>query len=277
MQPKRLIGYDTFHLPLQEGMDHTFKFIYVDESTLLPIDLSGYRADLYVRMSPGSTQVLKGISSSYSYADGSITLGSTGEIILKITGAFTANLNWSDGIYDMVLTNPDQNRSKILKGMVNIYNTNTFPLEYSPIPPEDALVLTSGKTLLPNGIDLYGYMNPLKLGIGGGLLLTGSLRPALYQGHEVVELSYTGGSLRVTFSGNVPSSKVFSMKIGNQIFLTSTSEGRVFNESGAVGLGLTYWEWRGVLNPFGDVEGFAVSVSFTPESAPDVIIDGGNF
>lgn len=277
MQPKRLIGYDTFHLPLDEGMDHTFKFIYTDESTLLPINLTGYRADLYVRMVPGSTQVLKGLSTSYSYADGSITLGANGEITLKITGGFTTNLNWSSGIYDLVLTDPNQNRSKILKGFVNIYNTNTFPLEYSPIQPDDALVLTSGKTLLPNGIDLYGYMNPIKLGIGGGLLLTGSLRPAIYMGHEVVELSYTGGSLRVTFSGNMPSSNVFSMKIGTQVFPVSTSEGRVFNESGAAGLGLTYWEWRGLLNPFGDVEGWAVAVTFTPEADPDLVIDGGTF
>lgn len=277
MQPKRLIGCDTFHLALDEGMDHTFKFVYVDESTLLPIDLTGYRADLYVRMVPGSTQVLKGISTSYSYADGSITLGSSGQITLKITGGFTTNLNWSNGIYDLVLTDPDQNRSKILKGFVNIYNTNTFPLEYSPIQPDDALVLTSGKTLLPNGIDLYGYMNPIKLGIGGGLLLTGSMRPAVYLDHEVVELSFTGGSLRVTFSGNMSSSNVFSMKIGTQTFLASDSEGRVFNESGAAGLGLTYWEWRGLLNPFGDVEGWAVAVTFTPEEDPELIIDGGTF
>lgn len=265
MQPKRLIGKDTFHLALDEGMDHTFKFIYLDESTLLPINLTGYRADLYVRMSPGSTQVLKGISSSYSYSDGSITLGSDGMITLKISGDFTTDLNWSKGIYDVVLIDPDQNRVKIINGFVNIYNTNTFPLGYSPYIPGDALILTSGRTLLPNSIDLYGYMNPIKLGVGGGLLLTGSLRPAIYMGHEVVELSFTGGSLRVTFAGNMPSENVSSMKIGTQIFQVSTSEGRVFNESGAAGLGLTFWEWRGLLNPFGDVEGWSVPVTFTAE------------
>lgn len=264
MQPKRLIGTETFHLALDEGMDHTFNFVYTDESTLLPINLTGYRADLYVRLTPGSTQVLKGISSSYSYSDGSITLGSAGEITLKIKGGFTSDLNWSHGIYDLVLTDPDQNRVKTLKGFVDIYNTNTFPLGYSPIQPTGALVLTSGKTLLPNGIELYGYMNPIKLGVGGGLLLTGSIRPAIYMDHEVVELSFTGGSLRVTFSGNMPDENVFSMKIGTQVFFASASEGRVFNESGAAGLGLTYWEWRGLLNPFGDIEGWAVAVTFEP-------------
>lgn len=277
MQPKRLIGCETFHLALDEGMDYTFKFIYTDESTLLPIDLTGYKADLHVRMVPGSTQVLKGISSSYSYSDGSITLGSAGELTLKITGGFTTNLNWSNAIYDLVLTDPDQNRLKVLKGFVNVFNTNTFPQEYSPIQPADALILTSGKTLLPNGIDLYGYMNPIKLGIGGGLLLTGGLRPAIYMDHEVVELSYTGGSLRVTFSGNMPAANVASMKIGTQVYQTSSSEGRVFNESGAAGLGLTYWEWRGLLNPFGDLTGWAVAVTFTPEEEPELIIDAGTF
>lgn len=277
MQPKRLIGHDTFHLALDEGMDHTFKFIYTDESTLLPIDLTGYRADLYVRMSPGSTQVLKGISTSYSYADGSITLGSAGEITLKISGAFTTEINWSKGIYDLVLTDPDQNLTKVLKGFVNIYNTNTFPLGYSPIPPEDALVLVSGKTLLPNGLDLYGYMNPIKLGVGGGLLLTGSLRPAFYMGHEVVELSFTGGSMRVTFSGNMPNENLERMKIGSSVFLATLSEGRVFNQSGAAGLGLTYWEWRGLLNPFGDSEGWSTNVTFKPADDPELVIDAGTF
>lgn len=266
MQPKRLTGRDTFHLELDEGIDHKFEFVYVDESTLLPIDLTGYKADLYVRMVPGSTQVLKGISSSYSYADGSIVLGSAGEITITVTGAFTTDLNWSTGVYDLVLTDPDQNRSKILKGAVNVYNTNTFPMTYSPLPVPDALVLTSGRTKLPNGIDLYGYMNPIKLGIGGGLLLTGSLRPALYMDHEVVELSFTGGSLRITFSGDMPEENFQTVQIGTQVYDKSTSSGRVLNTSGAAGLGLTYWEWRGVYNPFGDIEGWRTSIVCRPES-----------
>lgn len=265
MQPKRLIGRDTFHLELDEGIDHKFKFVYVDDSTLLPVDLTGYKADLYVRMVPGSTQVLKGVSSSYSYSDGSITLDTSGEITISLSGAFTTNLNWSSGVYDVVLTDPDQNRSKILKGMVNVYNTNTFPMTYSPVPLPGSLTLTSGRTLLPNGVDLYGYLNPIKLGIGGGLLLTGSLRPAMYLDHEIVELSFTGGSLRVTFSGNVADADFSKIYIGTQVFDKTTSEGRVFNESGAVGVGLTYWEWRSVLNPFGDIEGRQFSILVTPE------------
>lgn len=276
MQPKRLIGSDTFHLELNEGMDHTFKFLYVDESTLLPIDLTGYRADLYVRMTPGSPQILKGISSSFSYSDGAISLNASGEITVSLSGDFTTDLNWSNGIYDVVLTTPNQSRSKILKGFLNIYNTNAFPLTYSPLEPADTLVLISGKTLLPNSQDLYGYMNPIKLGIGGGLLLTGSLRPAIYMDHEVVELSFTGGNLRVTFSGNMSANNVFSMKIGSKIFLTSDSEGRVFNESGAAGLGLTFWEWRGLLNPFGDSEGWSTTIKFEPVENT-MIIDAGNF
>ncbi len=277
MQPKRLIGSTTFHLELNEGMDYKLNFLYVDESTLLPVDLTGYSADLYIRMVPGSTQILKGISSSFSYGDGSITLGSVGQIVINLTGSFTLDLNWSDAYYDVVLTSPNQTRTKILKGRVNVFNTLSYPATYSPYVPDGALMLTSGITVLPNNIDLFGYMNPIKLGIGGGLLLTGSLRPASYLDHEVVELSYTGGSLRVTFSGDLSDRSLNAMSLGSQVFLKSASEGRVFVDSGAAGLGLTYWEWRNVLNPFGDIEGWTVAVTFTAEEDPDIVIDAGSF
>jgi hypothetical protein len=268
MQPKQLIGSDTFHLELSEGMDYSFPFVYVDESTLLPVDLTGYRADLYVRSVPGSAQILKGITTSFSYNDGSIVLGSAGQITVNISGAFTAGVNWSSGVYDLVLTNPDQSRSKILRGIVNVYNTNTFPNEYSPYIPDTALILASGKTHLPNSVDLFGYMNPIKLGIGGGLLMTGSLRPAFYMDHEIAELSYTGGALRVTFVGDMPEGNVNSMKIGSQTFMASSSQGRVYTSSGAAGFGLTYWEWRDVYNPFGDIEGYAVAIQFEAVPGP---------
>jgi hypothetical protein len=276
MQPKRLIGPETFHLELSEGMDYTFKFVYTDDSTLLPVDLTGYRGDLYIRPVLGTPVILKGISTQFSYPEGSITMGSDGLVTLQLNGEFTTDLQWTDAFYDMVLTDPNQKRSKILRGRVNIYNTNTFPLNYSPVPPEDYLGLTSGKTILPNGLELYGYMNPIKLGIGGGLLLTGAIRPSVYQGFEVVELSYSGGNLRVTFAGNVPSGMVYSMKLGTQLFLTSASEGRVFNQVAAT-IGLTFWEWRNVLNPFGENEGWATTVVFAPDPDLNVAVDAGSF
>lgn len=262
MQPKQLTGSDTFHLELSEGIDYTFPFVLVDDSTLLPIDLTGYRADLYVRSSPGSTQILKGITTSFSYADGSILLGSSGQITLNLSGAFTSGVNWSSGVYDLVLTNPNQGRSKILKGIVNVYNTNTFPDEYNPFVPDSALVLAVGKTMLPNSTELFGYMNPIKLGIGGGLLMTGSLRPAFYMDHEIAELSYTTGALRVTFVGDMADANMYAMKVGSQVFLSSSSQGRVFNSGGAAGFGITYWEWRGVNNPFDDIYGAAYPITF---------------
>ena len=117
---------------------------------------------------------------------------------------------------------------------------------------------------MPNGIDLFGYMNPLKMGIGGGLLFTGGLRPAFYMDHEIVELSFSGVSLRLTFAGNVPVENLLSMRIGSSIFTAASSGGRVFNGTAVGGLGLTFWEWRDVGNPFGDVEGWVTSVALTP-------------
>lgn len=276
MQPKRIAGPTIFHLELNQGMDQEFKFVYVDDSTLLPIDLTGWKADLYVRLTSGHPQVLKGITSSISGPDGSITLGSSGQINVKIGSSFTTQIPWYDACYDLVLTNPNLQHSKIIRGKVNVYNTITFPLNYSPQGPGPVLVLTIGKTSLPpSEMFLYGYMNPLKMGIGGGLLLTGDLRPTFYEDLEIVELSYSGERLRLVFLGNVIDGTFSKLKLGSMTYDFSTSGGRVFSSGAALGLGLTYWEWTGVLNPFGDQEGSSVIVQF--ESAVEETIDGGQF
>lgn len=262
MQPKRLIGTTIFHLELSEGMSHTFKFVYVDESTLLPIDLNGWRADLYITSTPGHPQVLKAISSSTPTADGFIILGVDGSIVIEIEESMTSNLPWSDAVYDLVLTSPDQRRTKLLRGKVNVYNTVTFPLNYNPVVPDEALILTVGHTILPNEIELWGYMNPLAMGVGGGLYLTGRLRPTLYNDLEIVELSYSGGHLQVSILGNVPEGFFTSLKIGSMSFPVESSDGRIFSEGAANGMGLTYWEWTGVINPFNGAVGSPMIIVF---------------
>lgn len=243
-------------------MDHEFKFVYVDDSTLLPIDLTGWKADLYVRLTSGHPQVLKGLTSSYDYPDGSIALGSEGQIDVKITGQFSTQVPWYDAVYDLVLTSPDLSKEKLLRGKVNIYNTVTFPLNYAPQGPGPVLILTVGKTELPNSIDLYGYLNPIRMGLGGGLLLTGDLKPTFYDGLEIVELSYVGDRLRLVFLGNVPDNTFTTLKLGTMSFSFEDAGTRTFNPDAGLGFGLTYWEWTNVMNPFGGTEGSTVIIQF---------------
>lgn len=262
MQPKRVSGPTIYHLELSQGMDYEFKFVYVDESTLLPIDLTGWKADLYVRLTSGHPQVLKGLTSSIAYPDGSITLGTDGLISVKIQSQFTTQIPWYDAVYDLVLTKPDMTMSKLLRGKVNVYNTVTFPMNYSPQGPGPVLMLTVGKTMLPNNLPLSGYLNPIRMGLGSGLLLTGSLRPTFYEDLEIVELSHSADNLRLVFYGNVLDETFTSLRLGSSTFYFAESGGRVFSPSAALGMGLTYWEWSGVSSPFGDMDGASVIVQF---------------
>lgn len=266
MQPKQINGPTIFHLELSQGMDHEFKFQYVDESTLLPIDLTGWKADMYVRLTSGHPQVLKSLTSSLEGPDGYIELDDLGHIVVGINGQFTTQIPWFDACYDLVLTNPDLHHSKLIRGKVNVYNTITFPQNYIPQSPGSYSVLTVGMTKLPGDVELYGYMNPIKLGLGGGLLLTGDLRPTFYENLEIVELSYTGGRLRVAFLGNVMDNTFQSMKLGTVPFYFGDSSGRVFSPGAAQGVGLTYWEWAPTFNPFLGSVNSGIIVQFVPDS-----------
>lgn len=264
MQPKQLTGPSIFHLELNEGMDHLYEFTYVDQSTLLPIDLTGWKADLYMTYTTGHPQVLKAISSYRPSIEGSITLGANGLISISFFGQFTYNLNWSDAVYDLVLTSTTERKVKLLRGKVNVYDTIAFPANYTSTIPQEALILTVGYASLPNGADLWGYMNPIALGVGGGLYLTGSLRPTLYNNMEIAELSYSSGHLRIAILGNVPDNTFATMSIGSTVFDFTTSDGRVFTEGAANGVGLTYWEWTGGIDPFGGIEGVTLVVVLNP-------------
>lgn len=261
MQPKKLTGPTIFHLELNEGMDHEFKFVYVNDSTLLPIDLSGYRADIYFSLTTGHPQILKAISSTQTSLDGDIVLGTEGSIQVNLSSSMTQDLPWSDAVYDLVLTSPSQRRTKLIRGKVNVYNTVTFPMNFNATLPEEALILTVGHTTFPNDVELWGYMNPIAMGLGGGLYLTGSLRPTITNDLEIVELSHSGGHTRVTFLGNVPEGVFNTLRIGSISIPFASSDGRVFSEGAANGIGLTYWDWTGVMNPFENSEGASLVVS----------------
>lgn len=275
MQRKQVSGPSILHIEMSQGMDHEVVLDYVDPSTLLPVDLTGWKADLHVKSSYDHPQILKGLSSTLSQPDGDITLSSNGQIRIHFAGDFGVQIPWSNAVYDVVLTPPDLRKRKILRGKLNIYNTVTFPENYNPVGVGQSLVLTIGVTELPSNTYLYGYFNPLRMGLATSGLLTGELRPSLYEGLEIVELSHTGGKLRLVFRGNVPDSFFDVLKIGSVPFRFSDSSGRSFNDTGAGGIGLTYWEWPNISNPFGHREGTSVIIQFV--LATPIEIDAGSF
>lgn len=267
MQPKKLTGPSIFHLELSEGMDHFFRFQYIDESTLLPVDLTGWAAYLCVKRTPGNPQILKGIGSSQETSEGRISLTRDGFVEVHILPEFTSQIYWQDAFYDLVLVDPDLKRTKLLRGKVNVYNTLSYPQGGVTGGVSEEMVLTVGKTSLPSGTELFGYMNPVKMGLGAGLLLTGELRPFTYQDVEIAELSYAGGRIQLTFVGNVQEGTFTSISLGYSKLNFADSSGRVFNPSAVGGKGITYWEWAGVpSNPLQNLVGQSVLVRL--ETAP---------
>ena len=79
-----------------------------------PVNLTGWTAAMQIRAFPLSPTVLYDASSD-------ITLGgSAGTISLTIPAATTEGFTWWSGVYDLLLTDPSGNVTRLLSGSVTI-------------------------------------------------------------------------------------------------------------------------------------------------------------
>jgi hypothetical protein len=108
-----------------------------------PVDLTGYTANMQIRPYPLATAVLFDASAD-------ITLGGTGgTITLVIPASVTAGFTWWCGVYDLLLTDPYGNVTRLLSGAVSVCPGVTAPIS----GPTPQLVLLPGgvPVLLPGG------------------------------------------------------------------------------------------------------------------------------
>lgn len=115
------------NIELEEKIDSELSVTYRDETTNLPIDLTGYTALLQVRGGFGSPYVLLELTD----ANGGVILGGpTGNIDIKFTSNMTdpdgQAYGWDKGVYDLVLTNPFNERIKLLKGFVTLLRSSSL-------------------------------------------------------------------------------------------------------------------------------------------------------
>lgn len=89
-------------ITVEQGATLQESFLWEDEDGS-PIDLTGYTARAQIRSSPTSTQVLYEFDSD----DDTITLDSSGNIVLIISAADSANLSFNTAVYDLLLTSGD--------------------------------------------------------------------------------------------------------------------------------------------------------------------------
>ena len=82
----------------------------VDDAQGDAINLSGYTAESQIRKSYYSTTT--------NNFTATVTDAATGEITLSMTAANTANLSPSRYLYDLVITAPDETKTRVIEGIV---------------------------------------------------------------------------------------------------------------------------------------------------------------
>lgn len=111
---------NTINIEIEEGVDYTLSLTYRDDTTNLPIDLTGYSAALQIKYPVGDLVTLLSLDS-----DNGISLGGiNGTVDINITADQTLNrvYDWAFGFYDLILTEPAPSNKliKLVKGMVTI-------------------------------------------------------------------------------------------------------------------------------------------------------------
>ena len=83
-------------------------------STEVPVDLTGYTAELQIRPYVLSTTLLFDASSD-------VALGTTtGTINIIIPPTVTAGFTWASGVYDLLMTSPTGVATRLLSGTVTV-------------------------------------------------------------------------------------------------------------------------------------------------------------
>ncbi len=111
------------NIELEEKTNQTVEFIWVDEKTKLPIDLTGYEAEMQFRMRFGDPSVL----AEFTTGNGKIVLTEDeGLVTINFAPADTDQTSlytsWSRAAYDLVLINGSV-RTKVMKGFATISRT----------------------------------------------------------------------------------------------------------------------------------------------------------
>jgi hypothetical protein len=84
--------------------------------TVRDTDLTGYSARMQIRATLDADTVLVELTTG----DGITIDGPAGQITLLLDDTQTAALDWCVGVYDLELTDPDGNVTRLLKGPVEV-------------------------------------------------------------------------------------------------------------------------------------------------------------
>jgi hypothetical protein len=83
-------------------------------ATPLPVNLTGYTANLQIRQFPLSPTILIDLTPYL------VLGGVAGTITLTIPASITAGFTWWQAFYDLILTDPSGNVTRLLEGTVTV-------------------------------------------------------------------------------------------------------------------------------------------------------------
>jgi hypothetical protein len=116
----------TYHIVIEEETDASFRFTYTNASTGLPMDLTGYRAEMQVRSGYSGDSVAPVLTYTTENGGGIILGGTAGTVDIFIAYTDTEDMQWNMGKYTLYLINPNSGRIPFVKGFFTINKTTTL-------------------------------------------------------------------------------------------------------------------------------------------------------
>lgn len=107
---------------VDQNTTFTFEVVYKD-STQAPINLTGCSAKMQVRDTAGGSKLAFTLSSPSS---GIIINGSAGKITVKMTPTQTNKLFYPKSSYDLMLTDTNSNKTKLIEGFITLSRSVTL-------------------------------------------------------------------------------------------------------------------------------------------------------
>jgi hypothetical protein len=103
-----------FNIEIEEESDESFRFNYAHNSTGLPMDLTGYRAEMQVRVGYAGLRGPEPVLTFTSEPGGGIVLGGpSGTVDLYVSYEDTRDKWWNQATYTLFLINPNGGRSPL--------------------------------------------------------------------------------------------------------------------------------------------------------------------
>ena len=116
------------NLDIEAGVDFYFDAQYTDYTTNLPKDLTGYHATMELRYEWDDPRILLVLS---DVNNGILLGGITGVLTTHFTPAMTnpnqqTPYSWDRAVYDLIITDINGVKTKLLKGFVNVSGTVSY-------------------------------------------------------------------------------------------------------------------------------------------------------